>query len=87
MKIFKKLTDILLNKSHSNSNSQNIPIDFSIQTEKYGDPNNDWVFCPSFFSSDSRILSFGVGENLSFEYELEKRFKCNIDVFDFTPKP
>jgi FkbM family methyltransferase len=86
MKILQKTINFLLQKPPKNSNSQNIPIDFSTKTEKYGEPNSDWVFSPSFISSNSRILSFGVGENLSYENELISRFNCIIDVFDPTPK-
>ena len=60
--------------------------DINLPSIKYGDPNNDWVFYPNLINSQSRILSFGVGENLSFEYELVKRFDCKVDVFDPTPK-
>jgi FkbM family methyltransferase len=60
--------------------------DIALPSIKYGDPNNDWVFYPNLINSKSRILSFGVGKNLSFEYELVSQFACKVDVFDPTPK-
>ena len=73
------------NKSKKSDNTF-IKNDIKLPSVKYGDPNNDWVFYPTLINSQSRILSFGVGENLSFEYELVKRFDCKVDVFDPTPK-
>lgn len=73
------------NKSKKSDNTF-IKNDINLRLVKYGDPNNDWVFYPNLINSQSRILSFGVGENLSFEYELVKRFDCKVDVFDPTPK-
>ena len=80
------LLQLLLKNKSKKSDNAFIKNDIILPSIKYGDPNNDWVFYPNLINSQSRILSFGVGENLSFEYELVKRFECSIDVFDPTPK-
>jgi FkbM family methyltransferase len=86
MNILKKVYNSLFNKKIRHYNFPTIDYNRIAKTEKYGDNYNDWVFCPSYINSKSKILSFGVGENLSFEYDLNKQYSCNIDVFDFTPK-
>ena len=80
------LLQLLFKNKSKKSDNAFIKNDIILPSIKYGDPNNDWVFYPNLINSQSRILSFGVGENLSFEYELVKRFECSIDVFDPTPK-
>jgi FkbM family methyltransferase len=44
-----------------------------------------WIFCPEGIGADSIIYSGGVGNDISFEHALVKRFGCNIVMLDPSP--
>jgi len=45
-----------------------------------------WSICPNSLSADSVVYSFGVGEDVSFDLELLRRFGCCVHAFDPTPR-
>jgi FkbM family methyltransferase len=44
-----------------------------------------WTFCPNGLGKDSIIYSGGVGNDITFEHALVKRFGCNIVMLDPSP--
>jgi FkbM family methyltransferase len=44
-----------------------------------------WTICPDGLNANSVIYSGGVGEDISFEQALVKRFNCNIILLDPSP--
>jgi FkbM family methyltransferase len=45
-----------------------------------------WRVCPSGLSNESVVYSFGVGEDISFDLELIRRFGVRVHAFDPTPR-
>ena len=46
----------------------------------------DWTFCPDTLNESSVVYSFGVGEDISFDLQLMKRFHLHIHAFDPSPE-
>jgi FkbM family methyltransferase len=51
-----------------------------------GDEGARWCICPTDLTSASVIYSFGVGEDISFELEIIRRFGLRVNAFDPTPR-
>ena len=54
--------------------------------EYYGTEYGGWYICPDTITRDSIVYSFGVGEDISFDLEMTKRFDCAVYAFDPTPR-
>jgi FkbM family methyltransferase len=52
----------------------------------YGNPANDWTFCPTGLTKQSVLYSFGVGQDVSFDLAMIRNFGLNVYAFDPTPK-
>jgi FkbM family methyltransferase len=46
----------------------------------------EWTFCPDTLNESSVVYSFGVGEDISFDLQLMKRFHLHIHAFDPSPQ-
>lgn len=53
---------------------------------RLGSEYGGWTICPDKITKSSIIYSFGIGEDISFDLEIIKRFNCKVDAFDPTPK-
>lgn len=53
---------------------------------RLGSDYGGWVICPDTISEDSIVYSFGIGEDISFDLELIKNYKCRVFAFDPTPR-
>jgi FkbM family methyltransferase len=51
-----------------------------------GNAGTSWPVCPEVLSDRPLIYSFGVGEDVSFDLELIRRFHATIHAFDPTPR-
>lgn len=51
-----------------------------------GNTHACWRVCPSGMSQESVVYSIGVGEDISFDLELIRRFGVQIHAFDPTPR-
>ena len=54
--------------------------------EYFGTTYGGWPVVSSLLNSDSTVLSFGLGEDISFDLALMKRFGLSVHGFDPTPK-
>lgn len=53
---------------------------------RYGNLENDWVFCPAQLNENSVVYSFGIGQDISFDLALIEKFDLHVYAFDPTPK-
>ncbi len=51
-----------------------------------GNEGARWCVCPDNLSASSVVYSFGVGEDISFDLELIRRFQVQLHAFDPTPR-
>jgi FkbM family methyltransferase len=56
------------------------------QALRLGNHGADWTISPRNLSEQSVVYSFGVGEDISFDLELIKRFAVTVHAFDPTPR-
>jgi FkbM family methyltransferase len=62
------------------------PVQMRCDHSYIGNDRAGWIICPTNLSSASVVYSFGVGEDISFDLELIKRFGLRVHAFDPTPK-
>ena len=77
---FKSLVKIILGYNIMDSKQ----IDCS--NERLGTEYGGWVICPDKISEGSIVYSFGVGEDISFDIDIIKKYSVNVFAFDPTPK-
>jgi len=53
---------------------------------RLGNEGACWCVCPDTLSASSVVYSFGVGEDISFDLELIRRFQVQLHAFDPTPR-
>lgn len=51
-----------------------------------GNAGTSWPICPEALLDQPLVYSFGVGEDVSFDLELIRRFHATIHAFDPTPR-
>jgi FkbM family methyltransferase len=56
------------------------------ETVLLGNEGASWCICPAMLSETSVVYSFGVGEDISFDLELIRRFGLHVHAFDPTPR-
>ena len=60
--------------------------DIRVPTEFHGSAYGGWAILSNSLNQDSVVLSFGVGEDASFDLSLIDKYKCDVLAFDPTPK-
>jgi len=60
--------------------------ELSLNIAEYGDKGANWTIARDKLNKNTKIYSFGIGDNLSFEEELVKNFDLKVYAFDPTPK-
>jgi FkbM family methyltransferase len=45
----------------------------------------EWALCPTGLSAESVVYSFGIGEDISFDLDLIRRYGIRVHAFDPTP--
>ena len=58
----------------------------SCESACLGNERAEWYICPDGLSNRSIVYSFGVGEDISFDLELIRRFGVRVHAFDPTPR-
>jgi FkbM family methyltransferase len=51
-----------------------------------GNPGTCWCVCPEGLTETSVIYSIGVGQEISFDLEMMRRFRLEVHAFDPTPR-
>jgi FkbM family methyltransferase len=62
------------------------PPEFQCETVSLGNPGAEWAIDPDGLSPLSTIYSFGIGENISFDVDLIRRYGVTVHAFDPTPR-
>jgi FkbM family methyltransferase len=63
-----------------------IPRQLDSETIYLGNAGTSWPVCPTALPDQPLVYSFGVGEDVSFDLELVRRFRATIHAFDPTPR-
>jgi FkbM family methyltransferase len=58
----------------------------SCAKDRFGAGYDAWYLSVTDLNQDSIVYSFGVGENISFDLEIIRRFGLTVHAFDPTPK-
>ena len=58
----------------------------SMDKIRLGTPYGGWVIPKGLIKASSICYDFGAGEDISFSTEIVNNFKCNVHIFDPTPK-
>ena len=53
---------------------------------RLGSEYGGWYVRPDWITSDSVVMSVGVGSDVTFDLEMIERFGCTVHAFDSTPK-
>jgi len=81
-KIFKNLYQYLTERFHPSFNKLNTIGNYITLGSSYG----SWSIAQQFLNSRSIVYSVGVGEDISFDIGLIKKFNLEIHAFDPTPR-
>jgi len=54
--------------------------------ERHGTEYGGWIICPTNMTKDSIVYSCGVGEDISFDLSLIKKYAVTVYAFDPTPR-
>jgi FkbM family methyltransferase len=63
-----------------------VRLDVNIDIESHGTSYGEWVLKKNSLTSTSIVFSFGVGEDISFDYSLIHKYCLKIHAFDPTPR-
>lgn len=55
-------------------------------TERHGTVYGGWNIIPNSLNQKSIVYSIGIGEDISFDLSIIKKYSCNIFAYDPTPK-
>ena len=66
-------------------NDHLITANTKVEKVKYGNKNAQWTIAPEHINSNSTILSFGIGTDISWDLTLIDKFNVTIHAFDPTP--
>jgi len=80
-RFLKFFTKLLLGREVFYFRQKKIPTEL-IGTKEYG----SWLIHPKNVTKDSIVYSFGIGQDISFDTDLIKKFDCKVFAFDPTPK-
>lgn len=60
--------------------------DVDIPLEFHGSDYGGWAIAAACLSEDSVVLSFGIGEDVTFDQGIIDSYSCTVHAFDPTPK-
>lgn len=64
----------------------NIYVEVNLKLGHFGNKGADWTIAIDKLNKNTKMYTFGIGEDLSFEEELVKKFDLKVYAFDPTPK-
>lgn len=65
-------------------NPPKVKITYSTTSERHGTVYGGWNIMPNSLNSDSIIYSFGIGEDISFDISIIRKYGCKVYGFDPT---
>ncbi|MFT6908434.1 MAG: FkbM family methyltransferase [Oleiphilaceae bacterium] len=80
LRLLRRIIKIILKKEYFTF------IDCKLANKNFGSDVGGWNIVVNDLDSDSIVLSFGLGEDISFDLELIKSFNLTVHGFDPTPK-
>ncbi len=60
--------------------------DVQVPLEFHGSAYGGWSIVADSLSADSVVLSFGIGEDITFDEAIIAKYSCTVHAFDPTPK-
>ncbi len=66
--------------------STDIHTEVSVPLEFHGSSYGGWSIAADSLNSNSIVLSFGIGEDISFDEAIIDKYACTVHAFDPTPK-
>jgi FkbM family methyltransferase len=67
-------------------NLDNLKVEINVKCSWFGNNYGGFYVATESLNQSSIIYSFGIGEDISFDLDLNKCFQCNVHMFDPTPK-
>jgi FkbM family methyltransferase len=67
-------------------NQPKYKITYKTKTERHGTVYGGWNIIPNSLNGDSIVYSFGLGEDISFDLSIIKKYGCLVHGFDPTPQ-
>ena len=61
-------------------------INEELDIKRLGSLYGGWYVCCSDLNKNTRIISLGAGEDISFDVEIANNYGCLVDIFDPTPR-
>jgi FkbM family methyltransferase len=77
---FKKYFFLLKNQTNE------YKIDVALKHDWFGNDYGGFPVYGNYLTNQSTVFSFGVGEDISFDASLFDKYKCNMFLFDPTPR-
>lgn len=62
------------------------PLDASVARERLGSSYGGWWVVPNLINADSIVYGVGVGQDITWDLAMIKRFGCTVHAFDPTPR-
>lgn len=59
---------------------------YTVPYDYFGSEYGGWPVLVNSLTSDSRVYSFGVGDDISFDLAVMSRYNCQVNAFDPTPR-
>ncbi len=67
-------------------NPPSYSIEYLTKIERHGSNYGGWNIIPDSLSPDSKIISVGIGEDITFDLSIIHKYNCNVFAYDPTPK-
>jgi hypothetical protein len=61
-------------------------IEYRVPTIRLGTEYGGWSLCPHLLCQESIVYSIGIGDDISFDLSLIKKFGITVNAFDPTPE-
>lgn len=68
------------------SDTNHLKKDINLKKKWFGSDYGGFLVATEFLNKNSIVYSFGVGQDISFDTEIIKRYDCEVFGFDPTPK-
>jgi len=66
--------------------SPNVKMQTHLRTEHHGSDYGGWIIQKDSIDKDSKIISAGIGNDISFDLSIINKYDCNVIAVDPTPR-